>query len=195
MQGLMMDMPLLISGLIQYAADYHGEAEVVAREIEGDIHRYTYADAHPRIKRMALALKRLGMMPGDRVGTLAWNTHRHFEMFYAAPGMGYVLHTVNPRLFPEQLVYIVNHAEDRLLFIDRATLPIVEAIAPQLKSIEAYVVMCSRERMPETKLANVHCYEELLDKENDAGFAWPEFDEKSASTSATPRARPAIRRA
>jgi 3-(methylthio)propionyl---CoA ligase len=182
MQGLMMDMPLLISGLIQYAADYHGEAEVVAREIEGDIHRYTYADAHPRIKRMALALKRLGMMPGDRVGTLAWNTHRHFEMFYAAPGMGYVLHTINPRLFPEQLVYIVNHADDRLLFIDRATLPIVEAIAPQLTSIEAYVVMCSRERMPQTKLANVHCYEELLENENDAGFAWPEFDEKSAST-------------
>ena len=129
MQGLMMDMPLLISGLIQYAADYHGEAEIVAREIEGDIHRYTYAEAHPRIKRMALALKRLGMKPGDRVGTLAWNTHRHFEMFYAAPGMGYVLHTVNPRLFPEQLVYIINHAEDRLLFIDRATLPIVEVSA------------------------------------------------------------------
>ncbi|MET4847852.1 acyl-CoA synthetase (AMP-forming)/AMP-acid ligase II [Bradyrhizobium japonicum] len=182
MQGLMMDMPLLISGLIQYAADYHGEAEIVAREIEGDIHRYTYADAHPRIKRMALALNRLGMKQGDRVGTLAWNTHRHFEMFYAAPGMGYVLHTINPRLFPEQLVYIINHAEDRLLFIDHATLPLVEAIAPQLKTIEAYVVMSSRERMPETKLANVHCYEDLLARENDAGFAWPEFDEKSAST-------------
>jgi 3-(methylthio)propionyl---CoA ligase len=182
MQGLMMDMPLLISGLIQYAADYHGEAEIVAREIEGDIHRYTYADAHPRIKRMALALKRLGMKPGDRVGTLAWNTHRHFEMFYAAPGMGNVLHTVNPRLFPEQIVYILNHAEDRLLFIDRATLPIVEAIAPELKTIEAYIVMSPRERMPETKLANVHCYEELLEKESGAGFAWPLFDEKSAST-------------
>ncbi|MGY4506016.1 acyl-CoA synthetase (AMP-forming)/AMP-acid ligase II [Bradyrhizobium sp. GM24.11] len=138
MLGLMMDMPLLISGLIQYAADYHGEAQIVAREIEGDIHRYTYAEAHPRIKRMALALKRLGMKPGDRVGTLAWNTHRHFEMFYAAPGMGYVLHTVNPRLFPEQLVYIINHAEDRILFVDRATLPIVEAIAPQLTTVEAY---------------------------------------------------------
>lgn len=182
MLGLMMDMPLLISGLIQYAADYHGEAQIVAREIEGDIHRYAYAEAHPRIKRMALALKRLDMEPGDRIGTLAWNTHRHFEMFYAAPGMGYVLHTVNPRLFPEQLVYIFNHAEDRILFVDRATLPIVEAIAPQLTTVEAYVIMSSRERMPETKLANVHCYEELLDKESDAGFAWPEFDEKSAST-------------
>jgi len=182
MQGLMMDMPLLISGLIQYAADYHGEAEVVARDIEGDIHRYTYAEAHPRIKCMALALKGLGMKSGDRVGTLAWNTHRHWEMFYAAPGMGYVLHTINPRLFPEQLVYIMNHAEDRLLFIDRGTLPLVEAIAPKLTTVEAYVVMSSPERMPETKLNNVHCYEELLAAETDAGFAWPVFDEKYAST-------------
>ena len=182
MQGLMMDMPLLISGLIQYAADYHGEAEVVARDIEGDIHRYTYAEAHPRIKCMALALKGLGMKSGDRVGTLAWNTHRHWEMFYAAPGMGYVLHTINPRLFPEQLVYIMNHAEDRLLFIDRGTLPLVEAIAPKLTTVEAYVVMSSPERMPETKLNNVHCYEELLAAETDAGFAWPVFDEKCAST-------------
>ena len=182
MQGLMMDMPLLISGLIQYAADYHGEAEVVARDIEGDIHRYTYAEAHPRIKCMALALKGLGMKSGDRVGTLAWNTHRHWEMFYAAPGMGYVLHTINPRLFPEQLVYIMNHAEDRLLFIDRGTLPLVEAIAPKLTAVEAYVVMSSLERMPETKLNNVHCYEELLAAETDAGFVWPVFDEKCAST-------------
>lgn len=183
MQGLMMDMPLLISGLIQYAADYHGEAEVVAREIEGDLHRYTYADAHPRIKRMALALQRLGMKQGDRVGTLAFNTHRHFEMFYAAPGMGYVLHTINPRLFPDQLVYIINHAEDRLLFIDRATLPLAEAIAPRLTTVEAYVFMSSRERMPETKLPKpVYCYEDLLAAEDETGFSWPVFDEKTAST-------------
>jgi len=183
MQGLMMDMPLLISGLIKYAADHHGEAEVVAREIEGDIHRYTYADAHPRMQRMALALKRLGMNQGDRVGTLAFNTHRHFEMFYAAPGMGYVLHTVNPRLFPDQLVYIINHAEDRLLFIDRATLPLIEAIAPRLETVEAFVFMSSRERMPEVNLPKpVHCYEDLLAAEDAAGFDWPQFDEKAAST-------------
>jgi len=181
-QGLMMDMPLLISGLIDYAATYHGDAEIVAREIEGDIHRYTYADAHPRIKKMALALQRFGIKPGDRVGTLAWNTHRHFEMFYAAPGVGIVLHTVNPRLFPDQLVYIINHAEDRLLFVDRITLPIVEAILPKLTSVEGVVVMASRERMPETKLANVMCYEDLIAAEDDAGFSWPSFDEKSAST-------------
>ena len=182
MQGLMMDMPLLLSSLIQYAADFHGEAEIVAREIEGDVHRYTYAEAHPRIKRMSLALQRLGMKQGDRVGTLAWNTHRHWEMFYAAPGMGYVLHTINPRLFPEQLVYIINHAEDRLLFIDRATLPLVEQIAPKLTTVEGYVVMCARERMPETKLANVHCYEDLLAREDETGHTWPQFDEKLAST-------------
>ncbi len=183
MQGLMMDMPLLISGLIKYAADHHGEAEVVAREIEGDLHRYTYADAHPRMQKMALALKRLGMNKGDRVGTLAFNTHRHFEMFYAAPGMGYVLHTVNPRLFPDQLVYIINHAEDRLLFIDRATLPIVEAIASRLTTVEAFVFMSSRERMPEVNLPKpVYCYEELLAAEDNTGFDWPQFDEKSAST-------------
>ncbi|MCB1540165.1 MAG: long-chain fatty acid--CoA ligase [Rhodoblastus sp.] len=183
MQGLMMDMPLLISGLIKYAADHHGEAEVAAREIEGDIHRYTYADAHPRMQRMALALKRLGMQQGDRVGTLAFNTHRHFEMFYAAPGMGYVLHTVNPRLFPDQIVYIINHAEDRLLFIDRATLPLVEAIAPRLETVEAFVFMSSRERMPEVNLPKpVYCYEELLAAEDATGFDWPLFDEKTAST-------------
>ena len=183
MQGLMMDMPLLISGLIKYAADHHGEAEVVAREIEGDLHRYTYADAHPRMQRMALALKRLGMQQGDRVGTLAFNTHRHFEMFYAAPGMGYVLHTVNPRLFPDQLVYIINHAEDRLLFIDRATLPLVEAIAPRLETVEAFVFTSSRERMPEVNLPKpVHCYDELLAEEDATGFEWPSFDEKTAST-------------
>ena len=182
MQGLMMDMPLLISGLIEYAADYHGEAEIVAREIEGDIHRYTYAQAHPRIKRMALALRRLGMKPGDRVGTLAWNTHRHWEMFYAAPGMGFVLHTINPRLFAEQIVYIINHAEDRLLFIDRGTLALVEAIASKLTTVEAFVVMSSRERMPQTGLAKVYCYEDLLATETEVGFSWPVFDEKSAST-------------
>ena len=182
MQGLMMDMPLLISGLIDYAATYHGDAEIVAREIEGDIHRYTYAEAHPRIKKMALALQRLGIKPGDRVGTLAWNTHRHWEMFYAAPGVGIVLHTINPRLFPDQLVYIINHAEDRLLFVDRITLPIVEAILPKLTSVEGVVVMAARERMPETKLAKVMCYEDLIDAEDDAGFVWPTFDEKTAST-------------
>ena len=109
------------------------------------------------------ALARLGMQPGDRVGSLAWNTHRHFEMFYGVSGTGAVLHTINPRLFAEQLVYIVNHAEDRLLFVDAATLPVAEAIAPRLTTIEHYVMMCEPARMPaKTSLPKLLCYEELL---------------------------------
>ena len=146
--GRMMSEPLLISSLLKHAERHSGETEIVSKRVEGDLHRSTWREVALRSRQAAQAFARLGCTPGDRVGTLAWNTHRHFEMFYAAPGMGYVLHTVNPRLFPEQLVYIINHAEDRLLFIDRATLPIVEAIAPQLKTVEAFIVMSSRERMP-----------------------------------------------
>ncbi len=182
MQGLMMEMPLLLSGFIEYAAGYHGDTEVVAREIEGDIHRYTYADAHRRMKRLAKALTRLGVKQGDPIGTLAWNTHRHFEMFYGVPGMGAVLHTINPRLFADQLVYIINHAEDRMIFLDAATLPVVEAIAPKLATVERYVVLAEERRMPKTALKNAECYETLIGGENDEDYAWPVFDENSAST-------------
>jgi acyl-CoA synthetase (AMP-forming)/AMP-acid ligase II len=182
MKGLMMEMPLLLSGFIEYAAGYRGDTEVVAREIEGDIHRYSYADAHRRMKRLAKALTRLGVKQGDPIGTLAWNTHRHFEMFYGVPGMGAVLHTINPRLFADQLVYIINHAEDRMIFLDAATLPVVEAIAPKLKSVERYVVLAEEKRMPKTALKGVECYETLIGGENDEDYAWPVFDENSAST-------------
>jgi len=182
MKGLMMDMPLLLSGFIEYAACFHGETEVVAREIEGDIHRYTYADAHRRTKRLAKALTRLGVKKGDPIGTLAWNTHRHFEMFYGVPGMGAVLHTINPRLFADQLVYIINHTEDRMIFLDAATLSVVEAIAPRLKTVERYVVLAEEKRMPKTALKSVECYETLIDGENDDDYDWPIFDENSAST-------------
>ena len=181
MRGLMMDLPLLVSGFIEYAAENHGETEVVARELEGDIFRYTYAQAHARMKRLALALARLGVAPGMPVGTLAWNTHRHFEMFYGVPGTGAVLHTVNPRLFPDQLVYIINHAEDRVLCLDAVTLPIVEQIAPRLTTVERYIILAAEDRMPETKLP-VLCYETLLAREDERDFAWPRFDENNAST-------------
>jgi fatty-acyl-CoA synthase len=181
MRGLIMDMPLLLSGFMEYAASAHGDTEVVARQIEGDIFRYTYAKAHRRMKRMAKALTRRGIEPGTPIGTLAWNTHRHFEMFYAVPGMGAVLHTVNPRLFPEQLVYIINHAEDRLLFVDALTLPIAEELAPRLTSVEGYVIMADADRMPSTTLKNVMCFEELIAAEDD-DYAWPSFDETQAST-------------
>jgi fatty-acyl-CoA synthase len=182
MQGLIMDMPLMISAAMRHAAEFHGNTEVVARSIEGDIHRYDYATAHARMQQLANALLRLGMKPGDRVGSLAWNTHRHFEMFYGVSGTGAVLHTINPRLFAEQLVYIINHAEDRLLFVDAATLPVVEAIAPRLTTIEQIVMMCEPARMPaKTRLPKLLCYDELLAAES-AYYDWPDFDERSAST-------------
>jgi len=182
MLGLIMDMPLMISAAIRHAADYHGRTEVVARTIEGDLHRYDYASAHARMQQLANALLRLGMKPGDRVGSLAWNTHRHFEMFYGVSGTGAVLHTINPRLFADQLVYIINHAEDRLLFLDAATLPVVEAIAPRLTTIEHFVMMCEPSRMPaRTTLPDLLCYDELLAAEPEH-YDWPEFDERSAST-------------
>ena len=181
MRGLMMDMPLLLSGFIDYAAEHHARTEIVARTIEGDLHRYTYADAHRRIKRVAKALLRLGVKPGERVATLAWNTHRHFEMFYGVTGMGAVLHTVNPRLFPDQLVYIINHAEDAVIFCDAATLPILEAIAPRLTTVRGHVVMADAARMPSAKLPNLACEETLLAAEDD-DYAWPLLDERQAST-------------
>jgi fatty-acyl-CoA synthase len=182
MLGLQMDMPLMLSGLIEHAALYHGDTEIVARTIEGTLHRYTYAEAHSRTKRLAKALMRLGIAPGDRVGTLAWNTHRHFEMFYGVSGFGAVLHTVNPRLFGEQIAYIINHAEDTALFIDAATLPIVEELAPRLTTIRHYVMMAGSRGMPKvSSIKNLLCYEELLAAETD-DFAWPEFDERTASS-------------
>jgi acyl-CoA synthetase (AMP-forming)/AMP-acid ligase II len=182
MRGLMMDLPLSISGLIEYAAEYHGDTEIVARTIEGALHRYNYRDAHQRTKRLAKALGRLGVGVGDRVGSLAWNTHRHFEMFYGVSGTGAVLHTVNPRLFPDQLIYIINHAEDLYLFVDGLTLPIAEQIAPQLTTVKGYVLMTERALMPkQTTVGNLLCYEELLAAESD-DYAWPELDERTAST-------------
>ncbi|MGE0154910.1 MAG: long-chain fatty acid--CoA ligase [Reyranellaceae bacterium] len=181
LQGLMQDRPLLLSGIIEHAARCFPDTEIVARTIEGDLHRYTYAQARARMKRLAQAFLKLGVKPGDRVASLAWNTHNHFELFYALPGIQAVLHTVNPRLFPEQLVYIINHAEDRFLCLDAETLPLVERLAPQLSTIEGYILLCPRERMPESTLPNLLCSEELIAAETD-GFDWPEFDEKAAST-------------
>ena len=122
MQGLMMDAPLLVSSVLEHAARVHGATGIVARTAEGGMHRTTYAEAHGRAKRLAKALARLGVQPGERVGSLAWNTHHHFELFYGVSGSGAVLHTINPRLFDEQLVYIANHAEDRWICLDAATL-------------------------------------------------------------------------
>ena len=181
MLGLMQDRPLLISSLLEHAALNHSDVEIISKPIEGGEHRYTYADCSRRTKQLAKALLALGIQTGDRVGTLAWNTWRHFELFYAAPGIGAVCHTVNPRLYPEQVAYIINHAEDRLMFVDTTFVPLLEALQDQLPSVAAYVVMTDTANMPETSLKNVLCYEDLLAAQDD-DYEWPQFDERTASS-------------
>jgi fatty-acyl-CoA synthase len=180
MHGQMMDMPLLISSLIVHADRHHGDAEIVTRTVEGPIHRYTYRDAHTRSRRLASALEKLGVKQGDRIGTLAWNTHRHMEVYYAAAGMGAVCHTINPRLFPEQIAYIANHAEDSYLFFDLTFVPLVEKLQEHLKTIKGLVVMTDRAHMP-ASLPDAICYEELLDS-GSGDYSWPQFDERTASS-------------
>ena len=182
LMGRMMSQPLLISSLIKHADRYYGNIEVVSRRVEGDIHRYTYNDCHKRSKQLAKALNKLGVKMGDRVATLAWNGYRHLEAYYAVSGSGAVLHTVNPRLHPEQIAYIANHAEDLYLFFDLNFLPVVESVAPLCKTIKGFVMMCDRDRMPaETKIPNLMCYEDLIADCSDE-YEWPLFDENSASS-------------
>ncbi len=181
MRGLMMDTPLMISSLIKYAAEYHGNREIVSRLMDGSIHRANYRDTYARTQRLANALQTLGVRQGDRVATIAWNNHRHFEIYFAVPGIGAVCHTINPRLFGEQIVYIANHAEDRFLFPDLTFVTLVEGIADQLETVEGFVLMCGRDEMPETTLTNVMCYEDLIATEPET-IDWPTFDENTASS-------------
>jgi acyl-CoA synthetase (AMP-forming)/AMP-acid ligase II len=181
MRGLIMEMPLLISSFIDHAAATHGTTEVVSRTIDGGLHRYTYADVQGRTKQLAKALLALGVQGGDRVGSLAWNTHRHFELFYGVSGIGAVLHTINPRLFEDQIVFIVNHAEDKWICFDEATRPIAERIAPRLRTVEGWIYLGDGEELPKTSLAPLRSYESLL-AEQGPSFEWPQFDEYQAST-------------
>ena len=182
MYGQMMHQPLLISTLLTHAERHHGDREIVSRRVEGDIHRYTYRDLAARARRMANALATLGIGPGDRVATLAWNGYRHMELYYAVSGSGAVLHTMNPRLHPDQIAYIADHAEDKVLFFDRTFLPIVAAIAARVKTVKAFVAMTDREHLPkEPAIANLLCYEDLIDAAADE-YAWPSFDENQASS-------------
>jgi fatty-acyl-CoA synthase len=181
MHGLMMDVPLLISSLIEHADRHHGEVEVVSRRVEGDLHRYTYRDLHRRARQMANALAALDVKGSDRVATLAWNGYRHHELYFAVSGSGAVLHTVNPRLHPEQIAWIANHAEDRLLFFDLTFLPIIEAIAPHCRTVRRFVAMVDRAKMPAQSKVDLVCYEDLIDTHSDR-YAWPVFDERQASS-------------
>jgi 3-(methylthio)propionyl---CoA ligase len=177
MRGLMSQERLLVSMLIRHAARFHGDTEIVSRLVDGGIHRYGYAEAERRSRRLARALLRLGIEPGDRVGTLAWNTYRHFELYYGISGIGAVCHTINPRLFDEQIVYIINHAQDRLLFVDSSFVPLIERLRPQLPA-DCRVVLLEP---ADTSLPVLATYDELVAAEDEAGFDWPEFDEQSAS--------------
>jgi len=182
LQGLMMQMPLTISSLIVHADRHHGDAEVVSRRVEGDIHRTTYREIHRRSRQLANALAASGIRVGDRVATIAWNGYRHMELYFAVSGAGSVLHTINPRLHPEQIAWIVNHAEDSALFFDLTFLPIVEAIAAHCKTVRHWVLMTDRAHMPATtKVPNLLCYEELVGSHSDK-FSWPDFDENTASS-------------
>jgi acyl-CoA synthetase (AMP-forming)/AMP-acid ligase II len=180
MQGLMQDWPLLVPSILDHAQQNHPEREVVSRSVEGALHRYTYAELHARSKRCAKALARLGVREGQVVATLAWNTHRHMETWYGIMGIGAVCHTLNPRLFLEQLVYIANHAEDRYLFLDLTFVQIAEAMAPRCPGVKGYVILTDRAHMPETKLPNAICYEDMLAAE-DENFDWVRVDENSAA--------------
>jgi len=179
MQGLMMDTPLLISAVIDYAAAVHGDARIVSRTVEGDLHRYNYRAAYRRIQQLAHALCGLGLQHGDRIATLAWNGYRHFELYYGISGIGSVCHTINPRLFPEQIIYIVNHAEDRYICVDLTFVPLLEQIADRLPDIEGYIILTDRAHMPDTSLPNALCYEDLLSQQP-GHFDWPSFDERTA---------------
>jgi acyl-CoA synthetase (AMP-forming)/AMP-acid ligase II len=181
LHGLMMDVPLLISGLIEHADRHHGDAEVVSRRVEGDLHRCTYRQLHARSRQMANALAALDVRQSDRVATLAWNGYRHLELYFAVSGSAAVLHTVNPRLHPEQIAWIVNHAEDKLLFFDLTFLPIIEAIAPHCRTVRHFVAMADRDRMPAASKVDLLCYENLIDTHSDR-YAWPTFDERLASS-------------
>ncbi len=181
MLGLMMDAPLLITDLIRHADRHHGETEIVSKTVEGGIHRYNYRAAHKRARRLANALAALGVKPSDRVATLAWNGYRHFEVYYAVAGSGAVIHTINPRLFPDQIVYIANHAEDKYVFFDLTFLPLVEKLAPQLKTVKGFVLMTDAAHMPkQSSIQNLLCYETLLEAQDDE-FDWPSLDERTAA--------------
>ncbi|MDP6437343.1 MAG: 3-(methylthio)propionyl-CoA ligase [Gammaproteobacteria bacterium] len=179
MQGLMMETPLLITQIMRFADINHAGREIVSVTADNPRHRYTYADAFARARQLANALQGLGMREGDRIATFAWNDHRHFELYYAISCAGGVCHTINPRLFAEQIEYIVNHAEDKLVFVDPVFVPLLEELADKLPTVEAYIVLTDPEHMPATSLQGAVSYEDLIAGEP-AEFDWPELDENAA---------------
>ncbi|MFO0576782.1 MAG: long-chain-fatty-acid--CoA ligase [Polyangia bacterium] len=185
MRALMQDTPLLISSMLDYAARFHADSEVISREPDGSVHRTSWGEVARRAKQLARALQALGIKAGDRVATLAWNTHRHLELYYAVSGLGAVLHTVNPRLFPEQLTYIINHAEDKLLFFDVMFAPLVEKLRPELPGVERLIALTDARGaaalLSGGRLPGLLTYDELCAAQP-PDFTWPELDERTASS-------------
>ena len=181
MRGLMMDNGLTINSLIEHTNKFHPKTEIVSRSIEGPIHRYTYAESYVRMNKLANALLRLGIRKGDRVGTLAWNGYRHFELYFGISGIGAICHTINPRLFEDQLAYIINHANDKILFCDLSIVPILKNIMADISKVKSFVIMTDKENMSQVELENALCYEELIENESKI-CDWPEIDENDASS-------------
>ncbi|QDM18703.1 fatty-acid--CoA ligase [Tardiphaga sp. vice352] len=180
MRGLMQDWPLLCTRIIDHAAQVHGEREVVTRSVEGPIHRTNYAEIRARALKVAQRLDRDGIKMGDRVATIAWNTWRHLETWYGIMGIGAICHTVNPRLFPDQIAWIINHAQDRVVMTDLTFVPLLEKLADQLPSVERYIIYADSAHMPQTTLKNAVVYEDWI-AEADGDFKWKEFDENTAA--------------
>ena len=182
LMGQMMNMPLMISSLLKHAARHNGDVEIVSKRVEGDIHRTTWGEVELRSRKLAQALQRLGCKPGDRIGTLAWNGYRHLELYYGTSGAEFVCHTINPRLFPQQIAWIVNDAQDSVLCVDLNLLPLVEKIIEHVPSVKAVIAMVGREHMPaQSGIPNLLCYEDLLAAE-DGNYDWPVFDENTAAS-------------
>ncbi|RCX09821.1 3-(methylthio)propionyl-CoA ligase [Extensimonas vulgaris] len=181
MLGLMQKQPLLISSLIQFAERYHGDTEVVSRRVEGDVHRYTYRDLAARARQLANTLEQEGLQFGDRVASLAWNGYRHLEMYFGVSGSGRVLHTINPRLHPEQVAWIVNHAEDQVLCFDTTFLPLVQAVHAQCPTVKKWVALCDADKLPtDAGIPGLVSYESWIGGASST-YTWPEFDENTAS--------------
>ena len=182
MLGLMQSHPLLISSLIDFAARHHGDGEIVSRRVEGDIHRYTWADVHKRAKQVANALEASQVKPGERVGSLAWNGYRHLELYFGVSGAERVLHTINPRLLPEQIAWIVNHAEDQIVCFDTTFLPIVQGIHSHCPGVRQWVALCDADKLPQdTGIPNLVSYETWIGAQS-TDYDWPVFDENTASS-------------
>lgn len=176
----MMNTPLSISSIAEHVCRFHGDREIVSVTLDNPRHRYSWRDAIGRSKRLANALTSLGIKPGDRLGTIAWNDHRHLEAYYGVSGAGFVCHTINPRLFADQLIFIINHAGDRLILVDPMFVPLLEKIADKIPDVEGFIVMTDEAHMPDTALPNAHCYETLIASAA-AEYTWPVFDENTAS--------------